>query len=226
MKKIVNILLISLLACQAFAQADSVRMVKYTPDLKFKEGLYLSFAQLKSNSPIPKSRVIISENINSPSFFDKVLDGKKVFYFDSKGIRQEILTEKIWGFSSNGSIYINVGGNFNRISIIGSICHFIATVTVANQQYYDPFYYGYSGYYSYGPSTYATQETRQFLLNFKTGEVFDYDYKHVAVLIASDEELSNEYEQLSRRKKNDLKFFFIRRFNQRNPLMVPQLNKQ
>ncbi len=223
MKKITNILLACILSCHAFAQADSVRMVPFTPDFKFKEGLYLTFDQLKNNNPIPKSRIIISEDINSPEFFDKVLNGKKVFFFDSRGLRQEVLTEKVWGYSNNGSIYINVGGSFNRISIIGSICHFIATVTVVNQQYYDPFYYGYSGYYSYGPSTYATQETRQFLLNFKTGEVFDYDYKHVEVLIASDEELSNEYSRLSRRKKNDLKFFFIRRFNQRNPLMVPQL---
>jgi len=93
-----------------------------------------------------------------------------------------------------------------------------------NQQYYDPFYYSYGGYYSYGPSSYATQETRQFLLNFKTGEVFDYDYKNVELLIATDQQLSTEYSKLSRRKKNDLKFFFIRQFNQRNPLLIPQQN--
>jgi len=224
MKKTINILLFCILSLQTIAQVDSVKTIPYTPDLKFKEGLYLTFNQLRSNNPIPKSRIIISEEIQSPQFFDRVIDGKKIFYFDTKGIRQEIPIEKVWGYSNNGSVYINVGGNFNRISIIGSICHFIATVTLMNQQYYDPFYYSYGGYYSYGPSSYATQETRQFLLNFKTGEVFDYDYKNVELLIATDQQLSTEYSKLSRRKKNDLKFFFIRQFNQRNPLLIPQQN--
>jgi len=221
MNKLVNLLFFFLLTTGLQAQSDSLSWVVYTPDFAFNNGIYLTFEQVKGNNPIPKSRIIISENLSSPAFFDKVLDGKKVFFFDENGLRKEVLTDKMWGFSSNGVIYINLGGSFNRISIVGNLCHFIATVTVTNQQYYDPFYSGYGGYYNVTPTAYATQETRQFLLNFKTGEVTDYSYENVSTAIASDQELAKEYSNLSKRKKKDLKFLYIRKYNQRNPLLIP-----
>ena len=221
MSRIVNTFAFLLLSFGLHAQSDSVSWVIYTPDFAFNDGIYLNFEQVKRNNPIPKTRIICSEQLTSPIFFDKILDGRKLFFYDEHGLRKEVLTEKVWGFSSNGIIYINIGGSFNKISIVGNLCHFIATVTVMSQQYYDPFYYGYGGYYGTSPTTYAVPETRQFLLNFKTGEVTDYTYENVISAIASDKELSNEYASLSKRKKKDLKFLYIRKYNQRNPLFIP-----
>jgi len=225
MKKAYNILILLMLPIALYSQADSVTVVVYTPDFAFNDGIYLNFEQVKGNKPVPKTRIILSENLSSPLFFDKLLSGKKIFFYDENGLRKEVLADKIWGFSNKGVIYINIGGNFNKISIVGNLCHFIATITMYNQQYYDPFGYGYSGVYNATPTTYATQETNQFLLNFKTGEVSEYDYKNVLASIGSDTELAKEYANLSKRKKKDLKFLYIRKYNQRNPLLVPTYKK-
>ncbi|SDB95386.1 hypothetical protein [Williamwhitmania taraxaci] len=221
MTKFINLLVLLLLSTGFHAQSDSLSSTVYTPDFSFNNGIYLTFAQVKNNNPIPKSRLIISENLSSPAFFDKVLGGKKIFFFDENGLRKEVLTEQIWGFSNNGVIYINLGGSFNKISIVGNLCHFIATVTVTNQQYYDPFYNGYGANYNISPNLYSIQETRQFLLNFKTGKVSDYTVPNVSTSIAADDELAKEYLNLSKRKKKDLKFLYIRRYNQCNPLLIP-----
>lgn len=225
MKKAFNILVLLMLPIASYCQADSLAVVVYTPDFAFDDGIYLNFEQVKGNKPIPKTRIILSENLSSPLFFDKLLSGKKIFFFDDNGLRKEVLTDKIWGFSNKGVIYINIGGNFNKISIVGNLCHFIATIMVYNQQYYDPFGYGHGGVYNATPTAYATQETNQFLLNFKTGEVSEYNYEKVLASIASDTELAKEYADLSKRKKKDLKFLYIRKYNQRNPLLIPTHKK-
>lgn len=226
MNKTLYTLTLLVLSLIVQAQPSNLVWVKYTPDFTFNDGIYLDFEQVKGNNPIPKTRIMVSENLTNPLFFDKILSGKKIFYFDENGLRKEVATEKIWGFSNKGVIYINMGGNFNKISIVGSICHFIATVTVVNQQYYDPFYNGYSAGYNVGPSVYAVQETRQFLLDFKTGTVFDYSYENVSLAIASDSVLAKEYAAMKKRKQKDLKFLYIRKYNERNPLLIPVKSNQ
>ena len=34
--------------------------VKYTPDFRFQDGIYLNFDQVKANSPIPKAKLLTS----------------------------------------------------------------------------------------------------------------------------------------------------------------------
>ena len=46
-------------------------MVKYTPDFRFKDGIYLNFEQVKNNSPIPKAKLLTSVDYNDREFFKK-----------------------------------------------------------------------------------------------------------------------------------------------------------
>ncbi|MGC9341247.1 MAG: hypothetical protein ACP5E3_00955, partial [Bacteroidales bacterium] len=62
---------------------------------------------------------------------------------------------------------------------------------------------------------------KQYLLDFETGKLLDYDFKSVEVLLMRDPELHSEYVELRKRKKKQLKFFYIRKFNERNPLYLP-----
>jgi len=59
-------------------------------------------------------------------------------------------------------------------------------------------------------------------LDFETGRVYDYDFQSLEVLLMKDPELHDEYAQLRRKKKRQLKFLYLRRFNERNPLYLPQ----
>ena len=46
----------------------------------------------------------------------------------------------------------------------------------------------------------------------------EYDVASVEVLLMKDPELHDEYVTLRNRKKKQLKFLYIRKFNERNPL--------
>jgi hypothetical protein len=72
-----------------------------------------------------------------------------------------------------------------------------------------------------GSSSYETSEMRQFILDFNTGKVMDYDYKNLEMILMRDPELHDEFSNLRKRKKKQLKFLYIRKFNERNPLYLP-----
>ena len=235
-------LLVSLFAFELAAQSDSTpSMVKYTLEFKFREGFYLNFDQVKSNKPIPKSRILTSTDYNSKTFFDQVTESQTLTYFDDLGNSQEIETTKLWGYCKNGILYINIGGSFNRITITGSICHFVANITSYSSRYnspygyspygyspygYSPYSYGYSPYgyspYGYGSPNYRTTELKQFMLDFNTGKIVEYDSKNVEMLLMTDPELHDEFSRLRSKKKQQLRFMYIRKYNERNPLYIPK----
>lgn len=215
-------------------------MVKYTPDFRFRDGIYVNFDQVKLNSPIPKAKLLTSTDYNDKEFFKKLLESEKIYYYDGMGVRQEISVGSIWGYARNGVLYIQVQNNFNRITFVGSICHFVADVTTYDNRYYspygsgyyDPYYYspyGYGNYYTpynsyyspYGRNTMSKNEIKQYLIDFENGKTLEFDQKNTEILLMRDSELYEEYVRLSRKERKDLMFVFIRRFNEKNPLYIP-----
>ena len=225
---------------------DQESMVKLNPDFRFKDGIYLNFEQVKANNPIPKARLLTSADYNDREFFKKLLESGKIYFYDNLGIRQEVVTKDIWGYARNGILYIQVQENFNRITFIGSICHFVADITTYDSRYYNspysyydpyaysPYMYPYSmyspyGYGSYYPGSYyspyrqgnmARNEVRQYLIDFETGKVLEFDLQNTELLLMKDPKLYEEYVQLPRKKKKDLMFVYIRMYNERNPLFI------
>lgn len=226
-KKFVVVFCVSiLLECGMFilyGQNDSIKKVPYNQDFRFKEGIYLNFEQVKSNNPISKSRVITNIDFNNAQFFDNVLSGQTFSYYDQLGLKRDVAVNAAWGYSKNGLIFVRMDKVYNRISYIGSISHFIATIVSYNSRNYDPYYYNPYYYYRGGgmPSSYSSNEMRQFILDFDSGKIMDYDEESIEVLLMKDPELHDEYMALSKKKKSQLKFVYIRKFNERNPLMIP-----
>jgi hypothetical protein len=207
------------------AQPDTLDRVIYTPEYKFHEGIFLNFNQVRNNSPIPKSRILTTVDYSDPDFFTKVLDEKKLLFYDHLGMKQEVNSDQVWGFSRNGILFIGLDNKYNRITIVGSICHFVATVTTYDTRYYDPYYYNpYDYYYRYGgyPANTQSSEMRQYLLDFKTGKVYDYETQSLEVLLMQDPELHDQFSQLRKKKQRQQKFIYLRKFNERNPLYLPR----
>ncbi len=197
-------------------------LVKYSPDFKFKDGVYLNFEQVKDNNPIPKYKIISSNDFSDPQFFDALATESVISYYDNLGIRQDIAMKNVWGFTKNGLLYVRMRQSFNKINIVGNICHFVATITVQNNNYYDPYYYNPYYYYNRNPGlSSTTNEIRQFIMDFDNGKILDYDTNNLEALFMKDPELHDEYMGLSKKKRQQLKFLYIRKFNERNPLMVP-----
>ena len=49
----------------------------------------------------------------------------------------------------------------------------------------------------------------------------EYDSESVEVLLMKDPELADEYLALKNKKRNQMKFVFIRRYNEKHPLYFP-----
>jgi len=219
-------LCLSFIPFYLYAQNDTASMVKYSPDYRFKDGIFLNFEQVKNNNPLHKSLVVTSVSYDDPDFFNNLLEKNgELQIFDELGNVHSVDVKNIWGYSQNGVLHINLNDGFFRITIIGNICHFVASITTY-RDYYNP-YSPYSGYYNYpygyyNPySTNSTTEVRQYLLNFTTGEVFNYTVQNVELLLMSDPELHDEFVSLKKREKDQRKFMYIRMFNERNPLYFP-----
>ena len=123
-------------------------MVPYDPDFRFKDGIYLSFEQVRTNNPIPKAKILSSSDYNDKDFFNNLFKSDKVYYYDNIGVRQEIDVSSIWGYSRNGVLYVQIQNEFNRITLVGSLCHFVAEITTSSRYGSYPYdYYGPYGYY-------------------------------------------------------------------------------
>jgi len=218
-------------------------MVKYTPGFKFADGIYLDFFSAKNNSPVPKSRINTSLDYNSDDFFDKLMEKRMITYYDTSGVKQEVKKNDLWGYADNGIIYMQVMDSFSPFTFMGKICHIIAEIKYNDTIYYDPvsrrYRYPYSSYgypeiyydpYYYG-SYYNRRNNRlveeepgmeldQYLLDFETGELWEYDVWGVKALIKNDNELYEEYRKLRSGVKKRLMFSYIRKYNERNPLYI------
>lgn len=215
-------------------------MISYTPDFKFKDGIYLDFEQVKTNNPIAKAKLLTSADYNDREFFKKIFAGDNIYFYDDMGVRQEIKKDNIWGFARNGVLYVQMQQGFNRITYIGNICHFVADITTYDSRYnyspygyYDPYYspFGYGNYYSYPYGSYyspyrqsnvARNELKQYLIDFESGKILEYTPNNVELLLMKDPTIYDEYIKLSRKKKRELMFVYIRKFDERNPLYLPE----
>jgi hypothetical protein len=238
---LILIYLISVFPALALRGQENEGKIKYTPDFRFKDGIYLNFEQVKANSPIPKAKLLTSIDYNDREFFQKLFELDKIYFYDDMGIRQEIARNSIWGYSRNGVLYVQIQDNFNRITFVGQICHFVADITTYDSRYgspygyYDPYYYspyGYNSYYSpyspyspyyspYRQSNSSRNELKQYIIDFENGKVLEFDVDNTELLLMKDSQLYEEYVQLPRRKKKELMFVYIRKFNEKNPLYLP-----
>jgi hypothetical protein len=208
-----------------FGQIDSIPVgyVLYTPAFKFNDGIFLNFQQVKDNAPVPKAQIVSNVDYNSYDFFEKILSNSEIVMYDELGVKLQIKPEKIWGFSDKGVLYVNINDDFNRIPVFGSISHFIAEKTYTD---YDPYAYSpysynrYNNYYSDSRTTKSVMI--QYLLDFETGKFYEFDVKSVELLISKDQDLFEEFSKLSMRKKNKLKFLFVRKYNQKHPVYFPE----
>ena len=215
----INFFIFFLINCSIFAQIDTSKyhLIEYNKNFHFKDGIYFNFEQFKNNNPTNKNRIITNLDYDALDFYEKLFEKEIIYMFDDFGVKQQIDIYNLWGFCNNGIVYINWETDFNRIAIIGNICHFIANKTVYNTNYspYNNYYYD-----PYATQTSTSQELRQYILNFETGEVYNYNYQNIEIILMSDPELYDEYHDLSRKKRKKLKFVYIRKYNIRNPIFI------
>jgi len=211
--RILLVYLTLFIARVAFAQSDSVAFSK---DFSLYEGLYLTYADLRHNWPIPKEKIITSVNKSQLDFYSKLLEQEKIEYIERDGSKAFIDAKKVWGYCQNNVIYINYQKSFFRIPVFGSVCFFIGTVEVVA---YSP---GYSGFLNSPGGATKVKELREFLLDFNTGELHPFSTDKLLELFKGDKEIYEEYDKLSKKKKKEQASRFIRRYNDKHPIYFPK----
>lgn len=202
---------------QATAVSAQEKAVQYTKDFEFSNGIYLSYGQFKNNAPVIASKIISDYDKADRNFFDKVLSKNSFTYIDSAGKEQTFKSDDVWGYCQNGIIYINHGTDYNRVTIIGSICHFVAT-TQRQIGVADPFMYN-DPFYNPQQSAYVSQ---QFILDYESGKVLDFNVANMESLLSRDADLYAAFSALKKKQKRDSIFLYLRKYNEKHPIYFPQ----
>ncbi len=216
---ILHIIILTILAVSLKGQTDDKQFVEYFPGYRFTDGIYFSHLDLLLNKPL-KPELIVSPDLNKGVWFEELEKHKSISYFDEFGNLAEVQIKDLWGYCRNGRPYIYWAGKFNLIPYIGRVSHFVATIRVVYDDHYrSPFY---DPYYYHSPRSVRYQdELRQYLIDFDTGTIFDFDVTSTEYILKRDESLYEDFSKLRKRRKNKMMFYYIRQYNERNPLNLP-----
>ena len=205
--------------CTSFFLFAQNKIVQYDKDFVFKDGVYLTVQEFKKNNPISVSKVMFPSNKGDRSYLKLALANNTFKYFNNSDKEQEVKTDSIWGYCSNGTVYINHGTDFNRMVVTGSLCHFVASI--ATQVSNDPFGYGY-GYGYNNPYPRYVYVTQQFILDFESEKIIEFNADNMEILLQRDETLYTGFTALKRKQKRDSIFLYLRKYNEKHPVNFPQ----
>jgi len=225
-------LLIGLMPLQVLSaqETEDVKMIRYSPDFKFKDGLYLNIDYVRNNDPIPLARIVTDLGSYNKDFIKEMYSNAKIILYDDYSIERFIYTKNIWGYAESGRLYLMVGGQFQRIIIEGSISLFIASETTHVKTKSSPrdstmyssttedLYSDHNRNYYYAN---VTGERQEYLFDFQTNTLAAYTVEVFEKLLVRDAVLFTEYASLRKRDKKTKMGEFIRRYNANHPLYFP-----
>lgn len=185
--------------------------VPYSREYEFTEGAFLTIEDFKNNDPIAKANIVSPIPKNQLDFMTNAMDAKYLVYKDRKGVEQKIETASLWGYCQNRSVFINYNREFCKINVVGTFSHFIG-------KKYTPVGYTDPMNYNYGINT--SDDQHQFVLDMQSDKIFDFNVSNMEKLLEPDAELYTEFMKIKRRKKQDLIFVYLRKFNEKHPLLL------
>ena len=141
------------------------------------------------------------------------MESRTIHYRDSIG--KEILLDKlsVWGYCQNRSIYINFNNEFNRLNVVGTLCHFTATFEM-QVNYRDNFSYN-------ATLNNSVQELRHYVYDTQTNTVFDFNVKNMELLLKNDADLYLNFMNFKKRQKSEAIFIYLRKYNENHPFFLP-----
>ncbi|MBN2664779.1 MAG: hypothetical protein JXR68_14105 [Bacteroidales bacterium] len=213
--KLIKIFLIFSLSSIILIAQDSTVLVVYDKDYDFNDGLFITFDQVLSNSPVLKSNIVTKIPKDSYDFYDLLVQNEDYYIIDDEGNMKRVKSENTWGYADNGRLFVFWEKKGTIIPVLGSISHFLGLHTITDY----PSSNNALGYYS--EPTVRT-EIVQYIIDFSSGLILEFNIKNIDVILIKDKELYQEWANLSKRKKKKLIFVYLQKFNEQNPLMLPK----
>ncbi|MCF8460160.1 MAG: hypothetical protein K9G46_05510 [Flavobacteriales bacterium] len=210
-------LLLCLIPFGLFAQ-DSIR---YDVDFEFYNGLYLSFEDFRNDNPISFESIISTRTIDDPLMLDDLLKQASFRYKDGLGEIREQTTNRIWGFARQGRPFVKLNAS-NYMGIVSSR----ETLRAGNNEFGQFVELGQISLIQVNMTVTSPvqnhSQTGQFLFSINTGKAVHYTVANFEELLKSDSELHSEFVRFgSDKKKKEMFFRFIKRFNEKHPTYFP-----
>lgn len=199
--------LIALGCLFSHSQTDSVIFNK---DVRLEDRIFLTYGDFRRMTGLKKEVIISTEEKEQLEFLTKVLYEEAFSYKEGETLIKA-KSKNVWGYLQNSTFYVNYKGDFYRVPVFGSISYLVANVTVINPGFYDP-------RFGYSTGSTTTKELREFLMNFYDGQIEPFTLSRAEELLSADLQLYAEYDKLSRRKKKEQIYSFLRKFNQAHPV--------
>ena len=222
--------------------------VEYTSEFEFTNGIYLSFLDFKNNNPIPITHIFSDFDIRSADYLFQVLNTDSVIFYDNLLEERITSVSNVWGFCSNNKVHVGINTvegskdwqnrDWFPLMSVGAYSYFTAVImvtrfmppspgsisTVGGVSMYDDGMFNDQGTY------YQESVPIQMLLNFSngnfiqlaTGDINSVSPKLMAELLQPDAVLLREYLDMSGRNQKQNSMFYLRKFNERNPIYFPQ----
>jgi len=187
--------------------------------INFRDGVFTNIDMVKKNSPIPSTWIVTDLEVNDRDFFKAVTKADEIVFYDDNGIKTALDTKSVWGYSHQGDLFINVGGAFHEMDIVGSISHFYASRTT---NYLNPMVGGY-----YTMDFWATQpllvtaRNEEYIVDIEENKVRKFDMNGLESVLKRDPQLWNDFMNSEQRDKKYLKYIFLHRYNKKYPLIIP-----
>lgn len=223
--------------------------IEYTPNFEFKEGLYIGFEDFKNNNPIPITHVVSDFDIRDEDYLQNVLSADSVIYFDNMYEERRLAVVDLWGYCMQNRVFVGFGekGSFNNpeffdfypLLSIGRVSFF-----TAYEQYYRMMNAGPNIGFGIGAGmgmgmrdpmwnndmTVTETGQVQLMLDVDTGKILLVargelgfaDPKLVVHILQRDPVLLTEYNALSPKEQKQKSMFYLRKFNERNPIYFPE----
>ena len=221
MKKVVRILVVlsfSTLSSALIAQESDLYHLNQQ-SFKFRDGIYTNIGMIKNNCPIPSIWIESDMEVNDRDFYKKITKNNEIIFFDDNGVRTRLDTRSIWGYSCDGDLHINVGGEFHKFDFVGRVSYFRASKNT-----YAPI--GFEKYHSPGDVVYIqpiilTLRNEEFLVDIIDNKVWEFDLEGLERVLKNDSELWSEFKTLKKRQMEYMKYIFLKRYNKKYPLDIP-----
>ena len=154
-------------------------------NFRFNEGRFLNFDQVKENYPIPTNNIIAQGDKTTLNFWKSLFSNDVIEYIDTNGQRQFVYSDDVFGFSYKGRLYIHYKNAFAQIPVLGAIFHFTVAYNVEDPYY---FYNSFDPYYIDDNSS-SHIEVSQFIIDYQTGQIYEYNIKTIDQIFARDKNL-------------------------------------
>lgn len=201
------------------AQTETSRDSIYTNELDFNlnDGVYMLWEDFILNKPSIKFHQLRTKGGKRVSEF-RPLEQEYVVQIGDSAIN--LNPQEIFGFTDNGTFYIQFehDGNtyFGRTVNPGRLWQFAAMViTYQRTLSYNPYF---PGDYRNIPS----KDLKQLILDYKTGEVYPANSKVLIPILAKDPKIASLLDKTPKRKRKKRLFYFLRKFNENNPVSFPK----